>query len=159
MRPIPGSRPSSAPRCGRCIRRCRSAQLRDWDGTHLYGYGYGWRLSDVDGQWRVAHTGTLMGMYSSVTLLPDRKIGFVVLINGDGEAARTALTEALTKHYTRPGAGLDVDHYAGLLEQARAKAAANATHPQLPDTSDRKPARRRSSRAGRACIAIRGSAR
>ncbi|TBV74443.1 serine hydrolase domain-containing protein [Pseudoxanthomonas winnipegensis] len=116
------------------------AQLRDWDGTHLYGYGYGWRLSDVDGQWRVAHTGTLMGMYSSVTLLPDRKVGFVVLINGDGEAARTTLTEALTKHYTRPGAGLDIDHYAGLLEQARARAAANATHPQVPDTSDRKPA-------------------
>jgi hypothetical protein len=64
----------------------------------------------------------------------------VVLINGDGEAARTTLTEALTKHYTRPGAGLDVDHYAGLLDQARAKAVATATHPQVPDTSDRRPA-------------------
>jgi CubicO group peptidase (beta-lactamase class C family) len=112
-------------------------QLRDWDGTHLYGYGYGWRLSDVDGQWRVAHTGTLMGMYSSVTLLPELHAGFVVLINGEGEAARTTLTEALTKHYTRPGKGLDVDHYAGLLDAARARASAAAPDP-VPDTSARK---------------------
>ncbi|WP_254775218.1 serine hydrolase domain-containing protein [Pseudoxanthomonas sp. GM95] len=111
-------------------------QLRAWDGTHLYGYGYGWRLSDVDGQWRVAHTGTLMGMYSSVTLLPDRHVGFVVLINGEGEAARTTLTEALTKHYTQPGKPLDVDHYAALLDAGKAKAKA-ATPELVPDTSTR----------------------
>lgn len=113
-------------------------QLREWDGTHLYGYGYGWRLSDVDGQWRVAHTGTLAGMYSSVTLLPDRHVGFVVLINGQGQAARTTLTEALTKHYTRGDTALDVDHYAALLEGDRAKA--TATSPDaVPDTSARTP--------------------
>lgn len=115
-----------------------SRQMREWDGTHLYGYGYGWRLSDVDGQWRVAHTGTLAGMYSSVTLLPDRRVGFVVLINGQGEAARTTLTEALTKHYTGGQTALDVDHYAALLEGDRAKA--TATLPDAaPDTSARTP--------------------
>ncbi|WDS35591.1 serine hydrolase domain-containing protein [Pseudoxanthomonas sp.] len=114
-----------------------SSQMRAWDGTHLYGYGYAWRLSDVDGQWRVAHTGTLMGMYSSVTLLPDLNTGFVVLINGEGEAARTTLTEALTKLYTAPGKSLDVDHYATLLEDARAHSKASAPDP-VPDTSARK---------------------
>jgi CubicO group peptidase (beta-lactamase class C family) len=113
-----------------------SRQMRDWDGTHLYGYGYAWRLSDVDGQWRVAHTGTLMGMYSSVTLLPELHAGFVVLINGEGEAARTTLTEALTKHYTQPGKQLDVAHYAGMLEAARTQAKAAASDP-VPDTSAR----------------------
>jgi hypothetical protein len=115
-----------------------SRQMRDWDGTHLYGYGYAWRLSDVDGQWRVAHTGTLMGMYSSVTLLPDLHTGFVVLINGEGDAARTTLTEALTKLYTAPGKALDVEHYAALLDQARAQAKAGTPDP-VPDTSTRKP--------------------
>lgn len=115
-----------------------SRQMRDWDGTHLYGYGYAWRLSDVDGQFRVAHTGTLMGMYSSLTLLPDLHAGFVVLINGEGGEARTTLTEALTKLYTQPGQVLDVDHYAGLLAQSRAEAKAAAPAP-VPDTSSRKP--------------------
>ena len=44
-----------------------------WDGSHFNAYGYGWRLSDVDGVLRVAHTGTLAGMYSAVTLLPEKK--------------------------------------------------------------------------------------
>ena len=30
-------------------------------------------------------------MYSVVTLLPDKRIGFVILINGEGEQARTVL--------------------------------------------------------------------
>lgn len=100
-----------------------SQRMRDWDGTHLYGYGYGWRISDVDGQWKVAHTGTLMGMYSSLVLLPDQRTGFIILINGEGEGARTTLGQALTKFYTAPGrAELDVDHYAALLAAAAAPA-------------------------------------
>jgi len=99
------------------------AQMRDWDGTRLYGYGYGWRLADVDGQWQVAHTGTLMGMYSALVLLPDRRSGFVILSNGDGGEMRTVLGEALLKRFTRPDApALDVPHYANLLEQARVQA-------------------------------------
>ncbi|UYB52855.1 beta-lactamase family protein [Xanthomonas sp. AM6] len=104
-----------------------SAQMREWDGTRLYGYGYGWRLADVDGQWQVAHTGTLMGMYSALVLLPDRRSGFVILSNGEGAAMRTALGEALLKRFTRPGQpALDVAHYAALLERARAQAGARA---------------------------------
>ena len=63
-----------------------SQRLRDWDNSHFHAYGYGWRLSDMDGQWKVAHTGTLSGMYSSLALLPDSGNGVVILINGEGEA-------------------------------------------------------------------------
>ncbi|AUZ53993.1 penicillin-binding protein [Stenotrophomonas acidaminiphila] len=94
-------------------------RLRDWDNTHFLAYGYGWRLSDMDGQWKVAHTGTLSGMYSSLALLPDRRSGVVILINGEGEDARTALMQALLKRQTAPAAGHDVLHYAGLLERER----------------------------------------
>ena len=94
-------------------------RLRDWDNTHFLAYGYGWRLSDMDGQWKVAHTGTLSGMYSSLALLPDRRGGVVILINGEGEDARTALMQALLKRQTAPAAGHDVLHYAGLLERER----------------------------------------
>ena len=41
------------------------ARQRQWDNAHFAAYGYGWRLSDLDGQWKVGHTGTLSGMYSS----------------------------------------------------------------------------------------------
>ena len=115
-----------------------SARMREWDGTHFSAYGYGWRLSDVDGEWKVAHTGTLGGMYSSLVLLPDRRSGFVILINGEGEAARTALAQVLVKHYTDPGAGHDIARYAGLLDRERTQRA--AAQP-VPDTSSRRPAR------------------
>jgi len=114
-----------------------SARMREWDNTHFSAYGYGWRLSDVDGQWKVAHTGTLMGMYSSLILLPDRRTGIVVLINGEGEAARTALGQALLKHYTDPDAGLDVAHYAALLDREREDRSASQP---MPDTSSRRAA-------------------
>jgi len=94
-----------------------SHRMRQWDNTHLHGYGYGWRLSDVDGQWKVAHTGTLTGMYSAVVLLPDLRSGFVILINGSGAQARTALTQALLKRFTRPDAPhLNATYYSTLLE-------------------------------------------
>ncbi len=114
-----------------------SQRMRDWDNTHLYGYGYGWRLSDVDGQWKVAHTGTLMGMYSSLVLLPDRRSGFVILINGEGEAARTALGEALQKRLLGADPALDTLHYAAALEREAAQPRPPAA--RKPDTSARQP--------------------
>ncbi len=100
-----------------------SQSMRDWDNTRLSGYGYGWRLTDVDGQWKVAHTGTLLGMYTSLVLLPDQRNGFILMINCECDDARTALTQALVKHYTAPGRGFDVDYYAALLEKAQPKTA------------------------------------
>lgn len=118
-----------------------SARLRAWDNTHFLAYGYGWRLSDMDGQWKVAHTGTLSGMYSSLALLPDAKNGVVILINGEGEAARTTLMQALLKRWTAPAAGLDVTHYADLLAQERtAQVAAGRVRPDTSAAIPVKPA-------------------
>ena len=94
-----------------------SARRRAWDGTRLFAYGYGWRIADVDGAYTVSHTGTLSGMYSVMTLLPDRKSGFVVLINGEAEAARTVLNEVLLKRFTKPADGRGVAYYADELER------------------------------------------
>ena len=80
-----------------------SERQKRWDNGHFSAYGYGWRLSDVDGIRRVAHTGTLNGMYSALTLLPDKRSGFVFMINGEGSRARTVLNEALVKQFTLPG--------------------------------------------------------
>ncbi len=114
-----------------------SARMRAWDNSHVSAYGYGWRLSDVDGAWKVAHTGTLAGMYSSVILLPDQRTGIVILINGEGEAARTVLGEVLTKQITVPGQAHSVEHYAALLDEERA--GERAANPES-DTRHRVPA-------------------
>ncbi|SFR91594.1 CubicO group peptidase, beta-lactamase class C family [Dyella sp. OK004] len=113
-----------------------SAQRRAWDGTRLYAYGYGWRIADVDGALTVSHTGTLSGMYSALYLLPDRQSGFVVLINGDADDARTVLIEVLLKHFTAQDKARSVASYAD--ELAAKEHSRRTSH--VPDTSTRRPA-------------------
>ncbi|MGS1128080.1 serine hydrolase [Rhodanobacter sp. UC4437_H4] len=114
-----------------------SAQRRAWDNSHIMAYGYGWRMADVDGQWSVWHTGTLNGMYSMLALLPDRKSGFVFMINGEADDARTALGEVLMKHFTAPDSSRDVSWYADALEQ---QAKQRSPSSSAPDTSTQRPA-------------------
>ncbi|HDS1581544.1 TPA: serine hydrolase [Stenotrophomonas maltophilia] len=105
---------------------------RRWDNAHFYGYGYGWRVSDMDGQWKVAHTGTLSGMYSSLALLPDRNVGVVMLINGEGEDARSALMQAVLKRFT---AASDARPAMAYLAELKADQAARAASGQGPPTT------------------------
>jgi CubicO group peptidase (beta-lactamase class C family) len=114
-----------------------SAQRRAWDNSHVMAYGYGWRMTDVDGQWLVWHTGTLNGMYSMLALLPDRNSGFVFMINGEAGDARTVLGEMLTKHFTAPDEKRDVTWYADALDRQAAQRPAEAS---APDTSAQRPA-------------------
>ncbi|WP_394541548.1 serine hydrolase [Lysobacter enzymogenes] len=112
-----------------------SRRQREWSGTHFAAYGYGWRLSDFDGEFKVAHTGTLMGMYSLTALLPERKAGFVVLINGDAGDARSVFDQVLTQRYTQPRSERGVAWYADAIEREAAAPAAS----RAPDTSRRRP--------------------
>jgi D-alanyl-D-alanine dipeptidase len=98
-----------------------SDRQRAWDNTHFHAYGYGWRLSDVDGNFVVGHTGTLGGMYSALVLLPDRRSGFILMTNGPGDEARTVLTQVLLDQFTAPGQAGTVAHYAGLLAAERSR--------------------------------------
>jgi CubicO group peptidase (beta-lactamase class C family) len=114
---------------------------RRWNGTNFSAYGYGWRLSDVDGKLRVAHTGTLSGMYSAVTLLPGSATGFVFLINGDAADARVALNQALVKLLTSGAGAPTVDHYAGEIERERAAESDASAGGAATAAPDRRPAR------------------
>ncbi|MFL6549542.1 MAG: serine hydrolase, partial [Povalibacter sp.] len=111
-----------------------SKRQRAWDGSHINAYGYGWRLSDVDGVWRVAHTGTLAGMYSAVNLFPDKRAGFVFLINGEGSDARAVLNSAIAKVLTGSKAIHPVSWYADELVREREQTPKDR---QAPDTSAR----------------------
>lgn len=115
-----------------------TARMRQWDRSHFSAYGYGWRLADVDGTAKVSHSGTLGGMYSALVLLPEKRVGFVILVNGDADAARTVLSQVLVKRFTDPGSSPSVAHYAQALEDEQLRQAARAP---LPNTSSRVAAR------------------
>ena len=111
-----------------------SERQRRWDGSRFNAYGYGWRISDVDDVLRVAHTGTLSGTYSAVTLLPEKKSGFVFMINGEGSEARTVLNEVLVKLFTAPGERRRVADYAAELARERQQESQQSKPPALART-------------------------
>ncbi|MEO5566549.1 MAG: serine hydrolase domain-containing protein [Luteimonas sp.] len=113
---------------------------RHWDDTHYYAYAFGFRVADADGEWTVSHTGTLGGMYSMMMLLPDRKSGFVFMINGDGGSARTILGEVLLKRFTMPMDERGLDDFAEQMEAPVPGAAVAQVPPaKLPDIATRTP--------------------
>ena len=67
--------------------------------THFSGYGLGWALSDVKGYKQVSHTGGLAGTVTQVTLLPELKLGIIVLTNQQSGAAFTAITNTIKDSY------------------------------------------------------------
>jgi CubicO group peptidase (beta-lactamase class C family) len=67
--------------------------------THFSSYGLGWFLSDVKGYKQVTHTGGLAGIVTQVTLLPEMKLGIIVLTNQQSGAAFTALTNTIKDSY------------------------------------------------------------
>ncbi len=67
--------------------------------THFYGYGLGWFLSDVKGYLQVQHSGGLIGTVTHFTLIPDLKLGIVVLTNQQSGAAFSTITNSVKDAY------------------------------------------------------------
>ncbi|KRD39471.1 serine hydrolase [Lysobacter sp. Root916] len=59
---------------------------------NFLGYGEGWQLSDYRGRKLVWHTGGWPGMVSRVTLVPEHKLGIVVLTSAELSGAFQAVT-------------------------------------------------------------------
>ncbi|KGI77648.1 serine hydrolase [Oleiagrimonas soli] len=63
------------------------------------GYGEGWHLSEFRGHKVVYHTGGWPGFVSRVTMIPDLKLGMVVLTNQQSGAAFQAVTYRILDAY------------------------------------------------------------
>lgn len=80
-------------------------EMRVWraerarDRTTFKAYGLGWRLSDVYGYKQISHTGTVSGMLSAATMIPELDLGIVVLVNGASSDARNAVMFSLVHGY------------------------------------------------------------
>ncbi len=62
--------------------RVSQASRALFPSRHFNGYGLGWSLADYGGRMMASHGGGYDGMYSRVVLVPDEKLGIVVLTNG-----------------------------------------------------------------------------
>jgi CubicO group peptidase (beta-lactamase class C family) len=58
-----------------------STPSQRFPSTHFRAYGLGWALSDYQGLKVVGHGGGYDGMYSQVLMIPEKKLGVVVLTN------------------------------------------------------------------------------
>ena len=67
--------------------------------THFASYGLGWFLSDVRGYKQVGHTGALAGIVTQVTLIPEMKLGIIVLTNQQSVEAFNAITNTIKDSY------------------------------------------------------------
>ncbi len=67
--------------------------------TNFYGYGLGWFVSDVKGHQQVQHSGGLIGTVTHFTLIPDLKLGIVVLTNQQSGLAFTTITNSVKDSY------------------------------------------------------------
>jgi CubicO group peptidase (beta-lactamase class C family) len=69
--------------------------------SHFSGYGLGWFIQDIKGNLNVWHTGGLPGMLSKVTMLPDLKLGIVILTNTEngGGALFSAVNNTIVDSY------------------------------------------------------------
>jgi CubicO group peptidase (beta-lactamase class C family) len=59
--------------------------------THFMNYGLGWFLQDYRGRKVVQHGGNIDGMSALVAMIPEEKLGLVILTNMDGTPLPSAL--------------------------------------------------------------------
>jgi len=62
-------------------------------------YGLGWQITDVKGKLQASHTGGLEGIVTQVTLIPELKLGIIVLTNQQTGAAFNAITNTIKDSY------------------------------------------------------------
>lgn len=118
----------------------RAKELNPW--THFSAYGLGWGLSDYHGRLVVAHGGGLNGMTSSVALLPEEKLGIVVLTNFDLHGLRQSVVNHVIDAYLGADPRDWVQIYSEAIQQfvegrelgtkARDEAQIQNTSPSLP---------------------------
>ena len=89
---------------------------------NFLGYGEGWQLSDYRGQKLVWHTGGWPGMVSRLTLVPEKKLGVIVLTSAELSGAFHAVTlRALDAYLDAPRTDWTAA-YAAALAKSQGKA-------------------------------------
>lgn len=110
--------------------------------THFTGYALGWGVGDFLGYKRVGHTGGVLGTVTWVSMIPELKLGVLVLTNQQSGAAMESVGNQILDAYLhaprRDWIGIaaaqerERDSGAKAAEDAAAKVVAAAGPPSLP---------------------------
>jgi CubicO group peptidase (beta-lactamase class C family) len=90
--------------------------------SNFSAYGLGWGLNDYRGYKVVSHSGGLLGMVSRVRIIPDLKLGIVVLTNQEAGGAMEAISLHIIDHYMKAPATDWIGGFRSLTEQRMAQA-------------------------------------
>ena len=88
---------------------------------NFHAYGLGWDLRDYRGKRVVGHTGGLAGYVSRTALIPELKLGIVVLTNQEVTAAHSAIANTVIDHYLGVPDADWVAAYSAQLKKQRAE--------------------------------------
>ena len=90
--------------------------------THLEAYGMGWFLQDYRGRELDQHGGNIDGMSAMVAIMPEEKIGLVILTNANGSPVPTiAMNRVLDALLNEPARDWNAE-YKKQFEKLRAQA-------------------------------------
>ncbi len=115
--------------------------LTDADSSsHFSGYGLGWGVTDYYGRLRVGHSGGYDGMISYMQLLPEEKLGVIVLTNGLKTPVRAVVNYIIDGYLGLPEKDLSAEYLQKYLENVgldgriaeREKSRIEGTEPTLP---------------------------
>jgi CubicO group peptidase (beta-lactamase class C family) len=98
-------------------------------GRHFQSYGLGWVLHDYRGRGVVTHSGGLPGMTSRVMMVPQERVGVVVLTSSESPASFLVAIDVVDAYLGGP----TQDHLAIVQERTRAQAQAKAERPAKAD--------------------------
>jgi CubicO group peptidase (beta-lactamase class C family) len=90
--------------------------------ANFSAYGLGWGLSDYRGHKAVSHSGGLAGMVSRVRMIPELKLGIVVLTNQEAGGAMEAVSYHIIDHYLNAPAADWIGAFRSIAEQQLALA-------------------------------------
>jgi CubicO group peptidase (beta-lactamase class C family) len=109
---------------------------------HFYAYGLGWFLQDYKGRLLAMHTGSLYGANALAAIVPEERLGLVILINaGPVEFRHAFMYDVVDRFLNSRGKDWNADLlklYGELQEQANAQRAETLrkrpakTRPSLP---------------------------
>jgi CubicO group peptidase (beta-lactamase class C family) len=117
--------------------------------SNFTAYGLGWGLSDYRGYKVVSHSGGLLGMVSRVRMIPDLKLGIVVLTNQEAGGAMEAISYHIIDHYMKaPGADW-IGAFRAVAEQRLAQAKEVEKKQSAARNADSKPSLALAKYAGR----------
>ena len=124
------------------IIRLEGAMKRLYPEAHFLSYGLGWFLSDFRGRKLVEHGGAIDGMRALVAMMPEEKIGVVILTNLGGTIAPQPLAYKIFDAYLgaqpRDWSAEMLKSMKTLEEQAKA-AGAKAEAERVKGTSPSQP--------------------